>query len=112
MKLHEIYEGIQFTNIMSIAQRIVDLKNRQKFREKMSDAEYKWLMLTCENYLYVMRHLKKEASNDALVKCYVGLKKSADELAENGFTSINYHNNKKLADMLLEQIEGKVVEEI
>lgn len=65
-----------------------------------------------ENYLYVMRHLKKEASNDALVKCYVGLKKSADELAENGFTSINYHNNKKLADMLLEQIEGKVVEEL
>ena len=49
MKLHEIYEGIQFTNIMSIAQRIVDLKNRQKFREKMTDAEYKWLMLTCEN---------------------------------------------------------------
>ena len=65
-----------------------------------------------ENYLYVMRHLKKEASNDALVKCYVGLKKSADELAQNGFTSINYHNNKKLADMLLEQIEGKVVEEL
>ena len=49
MKLHEIYEGVQFTNIMSIAQRIVDLKNRQKFREKMTDAEYKWLMLTCEN---------------------------------------------------------------
>ena len=65
-----------------------------------------------ESYLYVMRHLNKEASNDALMKCYVGLKKSADELAENGFTSINYHNNKKLADMLLEQIEGKVVEEL
>ena len=45
-------------------------------------------------------------------KCYVGLKKTADELAENGFTSINYHNNKRLADMLLEQIEGKVVEEL
>ena len=65
-----------------------------------------------ESYLYVMRHLKKEASNDALLKCYVGLKKTADELAENGFTSINYHNNKRLADMLLEQIEGKVVEEL
>lgn len=65
-----------------------------------------------ESYLYVMRHLKKEASNDALLRCYVGLKKTADELAENGFTSINYHNNKKLADMLLEQIEGKVVEEL
>lgn len=65
-----------------------------------------------ESYLYVMRHLKKEASNDALLRCYVGLKKTADELAENGFTSINYHNNKKLADMLLEQIEGKVVGEL
>ena len=65
-----------------------------------------------ESYLYVMRHLKKEASNDALLRCYVGLKKTADELAGNGFTSINYHNNKKLADMLLEQIEGKVVEEL
>ena len=25
------------------------MKNKQKFREKMTDAEYKWLMLTCEN---------------------------------------------------------------
>ena len=65
-----------------------------------------------ESYLYVMRHLKKEASNDALLRCYVGLKKTADELAENGFTSINYHNNKKLADLLLEQIEGKVEGEL
>ena len=38
-------------------------------------------------------------------------KKSADELAENGFTSINYHNNKKLAEIVLEQIEGKVAKE-
>ena len=65
-----------------------------------------------ESYLYVMRHLNKEASNDALVKCYVGLKKSADELEENGFMSINYVNNKKLAEMVLEQIEGKVAEEL
>ena len=28
-----------------------------------------------ESYLYVMRHLKKEASNDVLMKCSVGLKK-------------------------------------
>ena len=59
-----------------------------------------------------MRHLNKEASNDALVKCYVGLKKSADELEENDFTSINYINNKKLAEMVLEQIEGKVAKEL
>ena len=59
-----------------------------------------------------MRHLNKVASNDALVKCYVGIKKSADELEENGFTSINYVTNKKLAEMVLEQIEGKVAEEL
>ena len=65
-----------------------------------------------ESYLYVMRHLNKEASNDALVKCYVGLKKAADDLEENGFVNINYHNNRRLADMLLEQIEGKVAGEL
>ena len=65
-----------------------------------------------ESYYYVMKYLNKEASNDALLKCYVGLKKAADDLEENGFTSINYHDNKELADMLLEQIEGKVAEEL
>jgi len=65
-----------------------------------------------ENYLYVIKHTNKEASNDALLKCYVGLKKTADELEENGFTSYNYINNKKLAEMLLEEIENKVVMEI
>ena len=65
-----------------------------------------------ESYYYVMKYLNKEASNDALLKCYVGLKKAADNLEENGFVSINYHNNKRLADMLLAEIEDKVVEEI
>ena len=65
-----------------------------------------------ESYYYVMKYLNKEASNDALLKCYVGLKKAADELEENGFVSINYVNNKKLAEMVLEQIEGKVAEEL
>ena len=46
------------------------------------------------------------------MKCYLGLKKSADELEENGFTSINYINNKKLAEIVLEKIEGKVAEEL
>ena len=44
------------------------------------------------------------------MKCYVGFKKSADGLEENGFTSINYVNNKKLAEMVLEQIESEVAE--
>ena len=65
-----------------------------------------------ESYYYVMRCLNKEASNDALLKCYVGLKKAADELEENGFVNINYHNNKKLAEMVLGQIEGKVAKEL
>ena len=65
-----------------------------------------------ESYYYVMKYLNKEASNDALLKCYVGLKKAADELEENGFVSINYVNNKKLAEMVLGQIEGKVAKEL
>ena len=65
-----------------------------------------------ESYYYVMKYLNKEASNDALLKCYVGLKKAADELEENGFVNINYHNNKKLAEMVLGQIEGKVAKEL
>ena len=65
-----------------------------------------------ESYYYVMKYLNKEASNDALLKCYVGLKKAADELEENGFVNINYHNNKKFAEMVLEQIGGKVAKEL
>ena len=65
-----------------------------------------------ESYYYVMKYLNKEASNDALLKWYVGLRKAADDLEENGFVKINYHNNKKLAEMVLGQIEGKVAKEL
>jgi|TARA_B110000238_G_C15974531_1_gene373233 hypothetical protein len=65
-----------------------------------------------ESYYYVMKHLGKEASNDALLKCYVGLKGAANAMAELGSTNSLYQTNKLLADMLLEQIENKVVEEI
>lgn len=65
----------------------------------------------CESYLYVMKHRNKEISNDALVRCYVGLKKTADTLYENGFVD-SYNSNKRLADMVLENIENKVVEEL
>ena len=40
------------------------------------------------------------------------MKKAADDLEENGFVNINYYNNRRLADMLLAEIEDKVVEEI
>ena len=65
-----------------------------------------------ESYFYVMKHLGKEASNDALLKCYVGLKKTAEELEASGFTSHNYLNNKNMAEMVLKEIENKVVGEI
>jgi len=65
-----------------------------------------------ENYLYVLKYENKEPSSDSLLKCYFGLKNTADQLADNGFTSHNYQSNKKLADMVLEVIEQKVVEEL
>jgi len=65
-----------------------------------------------ENYLYVIKHENREPSSDALLKCYFGLKTTAEQLEENGFTSHNYHSNKKLADMVLEVIENKVVEQL
>ena len=65
-----------------------------------------------ESYIYVMKHLGKEASNDALLKCYVGLKKTAEELEASGFTLQNYLNNKNMAEMVLKEIENKVVGEI
>ena len=65
-----------------------------------------------ESYYYVMKHLGKEASNDALLKCYVGLKGAANAMAELGATNSLYQTNKLLADMLLEQIEYKVGEEM
>ena len=49
MKLHEIYEGIQFTNIMDIAERIVVLMRSRKFGKPVSAADWQWLKLTCEN---------------------------------------------------------------
>lgn len=65
-----------------------------------------------ESYLYVMKHRRKEPSSDALLKCYIGLKNTAEQLAENGFTSHNYQTNQKLADMVMEVIEQKVVAEL
>ena len=49
MKLHEIYEGVSYVSVMEIAEKVVGLKTKQKFREPISDAEWKWLQLTCEN---------------------------------------------------------------
>lgn len=65
-----------------------------------------------ESYLYVMKHRNKQPSNDALLKCYIGLKNTADQLAENNMFNITYETNKKLADMVMEVIESKVVEQL
>ncbi len=65
-----------------------------------------------ESYLYVMKHRRKQPSNDALLNCYIGLKKTAQQLADNGFTSHNYTSNLRLADMVFEVIEQKVIEKI
>ena len=65
-----------------------------------------------ESYFYVMRQLGKVACNDALLKCYVGLKGAANRMAALGPTSSTYQTNKLLADMLLEQIENKIGEEM
>ena len=65
-----------------------------------------------ESYFYVMRHLGKEASNDALLKCYVGLKGAANRMAALSTKSSTYQTNKLLADKLLEQIEYKVEGEL
>jgi hypothetical protein len=40
----------------------------------------------------------------------VGLKRTAQQLKENGFSS--YQANEKLADMVLVELENKVLEEI
>jgi hypothetical protein len=65
-----------------------------------------------ESYLYVMKHRNKEPSSEALLKCYFGLKNTAEQLAESGFTNINYVSNLKLADMVMEVMEQKIVEEL
>jgi len=67
----------------------------------------------CESYLYVMKHRNKEPSNDALLNCYIGLKNTAEQLAESGFIkSINYESNLKLADMVFDVIEQKICERL
>ena len=63
-----------------------------------------------KSYLYVMKHRKQDISNDSLCKLYVGLKRTAQQLKENGFSS--YQANEKLADMVLVELENKVLEEI
>ncbi len=63
-----------------------------------------------KSYLYVMKHRRQDISNDSLCKLYVGLKQTAKQLKENGFTS--YETNEKLADMVLVELENKVLEEI
>ncbi|MDA7699440.1 hypothetical protein N8789_00660 [bacterium] len=65
-----------------------------------------------KSYLYVMKHRQQDISNDSLCKLYVGLKHSAKQLKENGFTEHNYQANEKLADMVLAEIENKVAAEI
>ena len=49
MRLHEIYEGIRYESITTIADKIVGLKSKAKFDGQMSDADWNWLKLTCEN---------------------------------------------------------------
>jgi hypothetical protein len=97
-------------NYMVIDKVFETLKEYDRTLTKQQFAEQ--YLGKCESYLYVMKHRQKEVSNDALVRCYVGLKKSADELEKNGITNITYQSNKKLAALVLEQIENKVVDEI
>ena len=61
MKLHEIYEGVQFISIMELAERIVSLKSKRKFRELITDEEWRWLQLTCEDQS-VLRKLSAASS--------------------------------------------------
>ena len=65
-----------------------------------------------KSYLYVMKHNGTDISNDALCRCYVGLKQSAKQLKESGFTNHIYNTNEKLAGMVLLEIEKKVALEI
>ena len=65
-----------------------------------------------KSYLYVMKYKGTDISNDAPCRCNVGLKQSAKQLKESGFTSHTYKANEKLADMVLLEIEKKVALEI
>jgi hypothetical protein len=58
MKLHEIYEGMRYESIMSIADRIVGIKTKMRFREKVKDADWQWLYKTCEDQ-QVIRKLSR-----------------------------------------------------
>ena len=58
MRLHEVYEGVQFVSIMSIAERIVGLKSKATFKQPLTAAEWNWLQLTCENQT-VLRRLSR-----------------------------------------------------
>ena len=49
MRLHEVYEGIRYESITTVAEKIVSLKSKAKFDGQMSDADWNWLKLTCEN---------------------------------------------------------------
>ena len=49
MKLYEIFEGVSFQSIVSVAEKIVGLKSKAKFDGQISDADWQWLKLTCEN---------------------------------------------------------------
>ena len=59
-----------------------------------------------------MKHRKQDISNDSLCKLYVGLKQTAKQLKDNGFTEHNYRANEKLAEMVLAELENKVAAEI
>ena len=49
MKLYEIFEGVSYQSIVSVAEKIVGLKSQAKFDGQISDADWQWLRLTCEN---------------------------------------------------------------
>ena len=49
MKLYEIFEGVSYQSIVSVAEKIVGLKSKAKFDGQISDADWQWLKLTCEN---------------------------------------------------------------
>ena len=49
MKLYEIFEGVSFQSIVIVAEKIVGLKSQAKFDGQISDADWQWLRLTCEN---------------------------------------------------------------
>ena len=61
MRLYEIYEGVSYVSIMEIAERIVAYKEKIQFREAISNAEWGWIRLTCENQS-VIRKLSRACS--------------------------------------------------